>query len=176
MMFITLTNARTLWIGLCIVAQWHSHLGAELLDSQPDTQIRWVPGRWDDRVMVFWDRWRCRVTAAQKQTARSEWQQKTERELRIRLLCASSEHVSSWEVSQSLSECYYSLVICVWPWCMLPCGSVLCRSCQCSSVPKYSCGMVSPRSPMALSWWPSFSNELSCWSVANCDLKTLLLV
>lgn len=131
MVFITLTNARTLWIGLCIVAQWHSHLGAELLDSQPDTQIRWVPGRWDDRVMVFWDRWRCRVTAAQKQTACSEWQQKTERELRIRLLCASSEHVSSWEVSQSLSECYYSPVICAWPWCMLPCGSVLCRSCQC---------------------------------------------
>lgn len=67
MVFITLTNARALRIGPRIAAQWHRHLGAELLDSLPDTQSRWVLGQWADRAAVLWKRWKCRMAAAWKQ-------------------------------------------------------------------------------------------------------------
>lgn len=105
------------------------------------------------------------------ETTRSKWQQKTEWELRIRPLCASSEPVSSWEVIQTCP----SVTAVRWSVCGPEAScSALCWSCQRSSVPKHGCRMVLLSSPTALWWWPSYSDELSCWSVANCDLKTLL--
>lgn len=170
MVFITLTNARALRIGPRIAAQWHRHLGAELLDSLPDTQSRWVLGQWADRAAVLWKRWKCRMATAWKQRVPNDSRRQNESWEYGR----SAPLQSLWAPERSAKTCPSVTAV---RWSVrgpeASC-SALCWSCQRSSVPKHGCRMVLPSSPTALWWWPSYSDELSCWSVANCDLKTLL--